>query len=161
MDLIDISTQHKASRSYYQEKYNNKKPNWRPPHVDDFKEQDPELHKSNWENKFNNLVEGNKIKTLPQAAEELEPQILSYITTEVASRKLVGLRRERVLGILTANRIPAEHISRRSFGTWDVLLPCKDLNQDPPPQHHQTTARISREKENSSSLVQRPCSTIS
>jgi len=96
---------------------------WRPPQEDIFQEQDPELHRSNWTNKYKDLVEGNNIKSLPQATEDLEPRILSYITTEATSRKLIGLGREKILDILLGNNIPAKHINRRSYATWDVLLP--------------------------------------
>ena len=65
--------------------------------------------------KYANYFKGNEILPIPELVEILEPRIVSLVVTDLKTRRLVGLKKEGF-----------EDLLRRSFATWDVLLPSGD-----------------------------------
>ena len=47
--------------------------------------------------------------------------------TDIKTRRLAGIKKEIFEDQLKAAGIPAKHYCRRSFATWDVLLPSEEL----------------------------------
>ena len=98
------------------------RPNWRPQLIP----QSPQTHKDAWEKHFKQYVEGNVLQPIPEVWKKLEPRVLSLVATDRNTKRLTGAKREDVVELLLANGIPAKYICRRSFGTWDILLPTEE-----------------------------------
>ena len=47
--------------------------------------------------------------------------------TDLKTRRLAGIKKETFEDLLKAAGVPAKYYCRRSFATWDVLLPSEDL----------------------------------
>ena len=52
---------------------------------------------------------------------------LSFIGTDLRTRRLAGLKKEVFEELLKTAGIPGKYFFRRSFATWDVLLPTEDI----------------------------------
>ncbi len=59
--------------------------------------------------------------------QEVQPKIVSFVVTDLKTRRLTGLRKDTFEEILKSAEIPAKYNCRRSFATWDVLLPSEEL----------------------------------
>ena len=57
----------------------------------------------------------------------VQPKIISFIITDLKTRRLAGIKKETFEELLKTAGIPARYFCRRSFATWDVLLPTEDL----------------------------------
>ena len=55
------------------------------------------------------------------------PRLLSFIVTDLRTRRLAGIKNDTFEEILKAAGIPARYFCRRSFTTWDVLFPSEEL----------------------------------
>ena len=76
--------------------------------------------------KYAQYFNGNEILPNPVILEKLEPRILSLVVTDLKTRRLVGLKKEAFEDLLRKAGVPSQYFCRRSFVTWDVLLPSKE-----------------------------------
>ena len=77
--------------------------------------------------KYEKYFQGNRILPIPELVQEVQPKIVSFVVTDIKTRRLAGIRKETFEDLLKAAGIPAKYYSWRSFATWDVLLPNEDL----------------------------------
>ena len=77
--------------------------------------------------KYGKYFQGKRILPIPELVKEVQPKIVSFVITDIKSRRLVGIRKETFEDLLKAADIPAKYYCRRSFATWDVLLPNEEL----------------------------------
>ena len=77
--------------------------------------------------KYEEYFQGNRILPIPEPVKEVQPNIVSFVITDIKSRRLAGIRKETFEDRLRAADIPAKYYCRRSFATWDVLLPNEEL----------------------------------
>ncbi len=77
--------------------------------------------------KYEKYFEGNRIRPIPELVNEVQPKIISFVVTDLKSRRLAGIKKDIFEGLLRAADIPAKYYCRRSFATWDVLLPSEDI----------------------------------
>ena len=59
--------------------------------------------------------------------EAVEPKTLSFVVTDLRTRRLAGIKKEILEEILKTAGIPARYFYQRSFATWDVLLAMEEL----------------------------------
>ena len=52
----------------------------------------------------------------------MKPKTLSFIITDLRTRRLAGVKKETFEELLKSTGIPFRHFCRCSFATWDVLL---------------------------------------
>ena len=71
--------------------------------------------------------QGNKILPIPELVQEVQPKIISFVVTDLKTKRLAGIKKDTFEGLLKAADIPAKYYCRHSFATWDVLLPSEDL----------------------------------
>ena len=69
----------------------------------------------------------NRILPIPELVEAVQPKTLSLIVSDIKTRRLAGLKKDKFEEILKAAGIPARYFCRRSFPTWDILLPSQEL----------------------------------
>ena len=77
--------------------------------------------------KYAKFFVGNRILPIPELVEMVQPKIISFIITDLKTRRLAGIKKETFEELLKTAGIPARYFCRRSFATWDVLLPTEDL----------------------------------
>ena len=73
--------------------------------------------------KYAEYFKGNKILPIPEILQRLEPRIVSLVVSDIKTRRLVGLKKETFEDLLRKAGVPCQYFCRRSFATWDVLLP--------------------------------------
>ena len=56
----------------------------------------------------------------------MEPRILSLVISDLKTKRLVGLKKETFEEVLRKLGIPCQYFCRRSFATWDILLPTEE-----------------------------------
>ena len=76
--------------------------------------------------KYAKYFKGNEILPIQEIVEKLEPRILSLVISDLKTKKLVGLKKETFEEVLRKAGIPCEYFCRKSFATWDVLLPTEE-----------------------------------
>ncbi len=76
--------------------------------------------------KYAQYFKGNRILPISELVEAVQPKTLSLIVSDIKTRRLAGLKKEK-FEILKAAGIPARYFCRRSFATWDILLPSQEL----------------------------------
>ena len=57
----------------------------------------------------------------------MKPKTVSFVITDLKTRRLAGIKKETFEELLKGAGIPAKYYCRRSFATWDVLLPSQEL----------------------------------
>ena len=62
----------------------------------------------------------------PELVEAVEPKTLSFVVTDLRTKRLAGLKKETFEDILKTANIPGIYFCHRSFVTWDVLLPSEE-----------------------------------
>ena len=77
--------------------------------------------------KYEKYFQGNRILPIPELVQEVQPKIISYVVTDLKTKRQAGIKKDTFEGLLKAADIPAKYYCRRSFATWDVLLPSEDL----------------------------------
>ena len=77
--------------------------------------------------KYEKYFQGNRILPIPELVQEVQPKIISFVVTDLKTKRLAGIKKDTFEGLLKAADIPAKYYCRRSFATWDVLLPSEDL----------------------------------
>ena len=71
--------------------------------------------------KYTKYFQGNRILPIPELVQEVQPKIISFVMTDLKTRRLAGIKKETFEDLLKAAGIPAKYYCRRSFATWDVL----------------------------------------
>ena len=76
--------------------------------------------------KYAKYFKGNEILPIPEIVEKLTPRILSRVISDLKTKRLVGLKKEAFEEQLRKAGIPCQYFCRKSFATWDVLLPTEE-----------------------------------
>ena len=76
--------------------------------------------------KYAKYLKGNEILPIPEIVEKLTPRILSLVISDLKTKRLVGLNKETFEELLRKAGIPCQYFSRKSFATWDDLLPTEE-----------------------------------
>ena len=87
----------------------------------------PSDYESDRVNKYAKYFRENEILPIPELVQAVEPKTLSFVVTDIKTRRLASLNKEKFEEILKSAGIPGKFICRRSFATWDVLLPTEEL----------------------------------
>ena len=87
----------------------------------------PQDYKKDRVEKYAQYFKGNRILPIPELVEAVQPKTLSLIVSDIKTRRLAGLKKDKFEEILKAAGIPARYFCRRSFATWDILLPSQEL----------------------------------
>ena len=82
--------------------------------------------KKDWVGKYANYFKGNEILPILELLQKLEPRIVSLVVTDLKTRRLDGLKKEGFEDLLRKASVPCQYFCRRSFATWDILLPSSD-----------------------------------
>lgn len=72
--------------------------------------------------KYEKYLNGNEFLTIPEALDSLNARIISLLTSDVKSWKLIGVSRETMEEILKSLNIALKVLARRSSAIWDILL---------------------------------------
>ena len=86
----------------------------------------PEEYEKDRVSKFTDYFKGNEILPIPEILQKLEPRIVSLVVTDSKTRRLVWLKEEGVEYLLRKAGVPCQYFCRRSFATWDILLPSRE-----------------------------------
>ena len=84
--------------------------------------------------KYADYFKGNKNLPIPEILQKLEPRIMSLVVTDLKTRWLVGLK-SGWEELLQKAGVPCQYFCRRSFATWDVLLPSEEHAAKPASNH--------------------------
>ena len=87
----------------------------------------PEDNRKDRVDKYARYFKGNRILLIPELVEAVQPKTLSFIITDIKTRRLVWIKKDTFEDLLKAAGSLAKYFFRRSFATWDVLLPFEDL----------------------------------
>ena len=88
-------------------------------------QKDPEEYKKDRVGKYADYFKG-KILPIPEILEKLELRIVLLVVTDIKTRWLVGLKKERFEVLIWKAGVPCQYFCRRSFATWDILLPSSE-----------------------------------
>ena len=83
----------------------------------------PEEYEKDRVGRFAKYFKGNEILPIPEIAEKITPRVLSLVVSDLKTKRLVGLIKEVFEELLRKAGIPCQYFCRKSFVTWDVLLP--------------------------------------
>ena len=83
----------------------------------------PEEHEANRVGRFAKYFKGNEILPIPEIADKIAPRVLSLVVSDLKTKRLVGLTKEVFEDLIRKAGIPCQYFSRKSFATWEVLLP--------------------------------------
>ena len=89
-------------------------------------QKNPKEYENDRVGKYAEYFKGNEILPIPELLEKLEPRIVSLVVTDLKTRRLVGLKKEGFEDLLRKAGVPCQYFCRRSFATWDILLPSSD-----------------------------------
>ena len=73
--------------------------------------------------RYAQYFKGNEILPIPEIAEKVTPRVLSLVVSDLKTKRLVGLNKDSFEELLRKSGIPCQYFCRKSFATWDVLLP--------------------------------------
>ena len=73
--------------------------------------------------RFAKYFKGNEILPIPEIADKIAPRVLSLVVSDLKTKRLVGLTKEVFEELIRKAGIPCQYFCRKSFATWDVLLP--------------------------------------
>ena len=73
--------------------------------------------------RFAKYFKGNEILPIPEIADKIAPRVLSLVVSDLKTKRLVGLTKEVFEDLIRKAGIPCQYFCRKSFATWDVLLP--------------------------------------
>ena len=73
--------------------------------------------------RFAKYFKGNEILPIPEIADRITPRVLSLVVSDLKTKRLVGLTKEAFEELIRKAGIPCQYFCRKSFATWDVLLP--------------------------------------
>ena len=83
----------------------------------------PEEYEKDRVGRFAKYFKGNEILPIPEIAEKITPRVLSLVVSDRKTKRLAGLTKEVFEELLRKTGIPCQYFCRKSFATWDVLLP--------------------------------------
>ena len=83
----------------------------------------PEEHEADRVGRFAKYFKGNEILPIPEIADKIAPRVLSLVVSDLKTKRLVGLTKEVFEDLIRKAGIPCQYFSRKSFATWEVLLP--------------------------------------
>ena len=87
----------------------------------------PKDYESDRINKYAKYFKENEILPIPELVQAVEPKTLSFVVTDIKTRRLASFNKQKFEETLKSGGIPGKYICRRSFATWDVLLPTEEL----------------------------------
>ena len=73
--------------------------------------------------RYAKYFKGNEILPIPEIVEKITPRVLSLVVSDLKTKRLVGLNNDSFEELLRKSGIPCQYFYRKSFATWDVLLP--------------------------------------
>ena len=73
--------------------------------------------------RYAQYFKGNEILPIPEIADKIIPRVLSLVVSDLKTKRLVGLNKDSFEELLRKSGIPCQYFCRKSFATWDVLLP--------------------------------------
>ena len=76
--------------------------------------------------KYGQYFKDGEILPIPELVEAVEPKTLSFVVTDIKTKRLAGIKKETFEDLLKTANIPGKYFYRRSFATWDVLLPSEE-----------------------------------
>ena len=76
--------------------------------------------------KYAKYFNGNEILPIPEIVEKITPRVLSLVVSDLKTKRLVGLNKDIFEELLRKAGIPCQYFCRKSFVTWDVLLPSEE-----------------------------------
>ncbi len=76
--------------------------------------------------KYGQYFKEGEILPIPEFVEAVEPKTLSFVVTDIKTKRLAGIKKETFEDLLKTANIPGKYFYRRSFATWDVLLPSEE-----------------------------------
>ena len=76
--------------------------------------------------KYAKYFNGNEILPIPEIADKIIPRVLSLVVSDLKTKRLVGLNKDTFEELLRKSGIPCQYFCRKSFATWDVLLPTEE-----------------------------------
>ena len=77
--------------------------------------------------KYEKYFKDWEILPIPELVEAVEPKTLSFVVTDIKTKRLAGLKKETFEDLLKTANIPGKYFCRRSFAIWDVLLPSEEV----------------------------------
>ena len=77
--------------------------------------------------KYASYFQGNLILPIPEISDALDPRIISFVVVDIKTRIFADLKKDTFEELMCTEGIPGQYFCRRSFATWDVLLPTKEL----------------------------------
>ena len=83
----------------------------------------PEEHEADRVGRFAKYFKGNEILPIPEIVDKIAPRVLSLVVSDLKTKRLVGLTKEVFEDLIRKAGIPCQYFCRKSFATWDVLLP--------------------------------------
>ena len=76
--------------------------------------------------RYAKYFKGNEILPIPEIVEKITPRVLSLVVSDIKTKRLVGLNKDTFEELLRKAGIPCQYFCRKSFATWDVLLPSEE-----------------------------------
>ena len=86
-----------------------------------------EDYENDIKNKYAKYFKDGEILLMPELVQAVEPKTISFVITDIKTRRLANVNKEKIEETLKSAGIPGKYICRRSFATWDVLLPTEEL----------------------------------
>ena len=107
----------------------------------------PEDYERDRIGQYAKYFKGNNIPSIPEFVKAVELKTLSLLISDLRNRRLAGLKREGFKELIKTTGIPCLYFCRRSFATWDILLPLAEVTEKLAKDNHsnqalQITARI-------------------
>ena len=92
-----------------------------------YKNKSADYHEKYRVRKYALYFRGNQILPIPELVAAVLPKTLSFIITNLRTRKLTGFKKETLVELLKSADIRCRHFCPRSFAPWDVLLSSEKL----------------------------------
>ena len=77
--------------------------------------------------KYADYFKEGEILPIPELVKEVVPKTLSFVVTDLKTKRLAGLKKETCEDLLKSAKIPGKYFCRKSFATWDVLLHSEEV----------------------------------
>ena len=59
--------------------------------------------------KYEKYFQGNRILPIPELVQEVQPKIISFVVTDLKTKRLAGIKKDTFEGLLKAADIPAKY----------------------------------------------------
>ena len=76
--------------------------------------------------RYAKYFKGNEILPITEIVERIALRVLSLVVSDLKTKRLVGLSKDTFEDLLRKAGIPCQYFCRKSFATWDVLLPSEE-----------------------------------